>query len=109
MIEESYYYQRHRLRSSCGYSEKEIDSIDVTLGIIELDWLHDRDMEEKINMFSSHGIDVQDIKKMGTSYYRDYIMRKKNGNRKDDTPEDMELFKGGFDSILEEKRGIDNG
>lgn len=109
MIEESYYYQRHRLRAFCGYSEKEIDNLDVTRGLFELEWFHDHEMQEQINMFSAQGIDVQDVKQMGTSYYRDYIMSKKKGNHKEDTPEEIEKFKGGFDSILESKRGTDNG
>lgn len=109
IIEEAYLYQRHRLRTFCNYTEDEIDALDIEQGKQELEWLHDQEMKDKIDMFSVHGIDVRDIKKMGTSFYRDYIMKKQRGHTKPDDPEDIEKFKGGFDNILKSKRGAKVG
>lgn len=108
-IEDAYFFQRHRLRAFCGYTETEIDCIDIERGQTELEWYYDKEMQGKIDMFSANGVDVQDVKRMGTSFYRDYILSKKSVKQKADTPEDEEKYKGGFDDILKTKRGAENG
>lgn len=105
LIDEAYLYQRYRLRAFCGYNENEIDGLSIERGKMELEWVYDNEMKNKIDMFSSHGIDVRDVKKMGTSFYRDYILKKQRADVKDDTPEEINKFKDGFDGILKSKRG----
>jgi len=56
-----------------GFSMKSIDDMEVRVGVWYLTKDFEEKIQDKIDMFSIHGINVRDAKVMGTDWYSRYL------------------------------------